>query len=131
MDRQPLRGRDLQKGIVETARSFGWRAAHFLSMQGRDGIWRTPAGADGKGWPDLVLVRERVIFVEVKGDTDRLRPEQETWLTALRLAGQEVYVWTPEQWLSGEIEDLLRQRGRELAPETDSDYVSAVIRGVV
>jgi hypothetical protein len=112
-DRAPLRGRELQKGIVDTARRFGWRVAHFASMKGHDGIWRTPAQADGKGWPDLVLVRERVLFVEVKGDGDRLRHEQETWLSALRMAGQEVRVWTPDDWAEGRIEDVLRARQRE------------------
>lgn len=92
------------------ARRFDWRVAHFASMQGRDGIWRTPAQADGKGWPDLVLVRERVVFAEIKGDTDRLRPEQETWLSALRMAGQEAHVWTPEDYGDGTVEMVLRTR---------------------
>lgn len=107
-----MTGKDLQKGIIDTARRFGWRVAHFASIQGRNGIWRTPAAADGKGWPDLVLVRERVLFVEVKGTGDRLRPEQEAWHSALRIAGQEVFVWTLDHYTSGAVEELLRDRGK-------------------
>jgi VRR-NUC domain len=66
--------------------------------------------ADGKGFPDLLLVRDRVIVAEVKGDSDRLRPEQREWLSAFRLAGVAAYVWTPESWHSGEIERILRAR---------------------
>jgi VRR-NUC domain len=66
--------------------------------------------ADGKGFPDLLLVRDRVIVAEIKGDSDRMRPEQREWLSAFRLAGVAAYVWTPESWRSGEIERILRAR---------------------
>lgn len=111
-EREPLKGRPLQKGIIDLARRLGWRVAHFPPVPTERG-WRTPVAADGKGWLDLCLVRERVIYAEVKGDTDRLRREQQSWVDALRLAGQEVYVWTPDDWLDGTIEGLLRQHARE------------------
>jgi hypothetical protein len=46
------------------------------------------------GFPDLVLVRERVAFVELKRDGEKPRAEQRVWLDALAAAGMEVYVWT-------------------------------------
>jgi len=108
-ERERLKGRDLQKAIIELARRLGWRVGHTPPVKTERG-WRTPVAADGKGFPDLVLVRERVVWAEVKGDTDRLKREQQDWHTALRLAGQEVYVWTPEEWVNGDIEATLRLR---------------------
>lgn len=103
-----LNGRDLQDAIVQAAHLLGWRAAHFAAARTKDG-WRTPARYDAKGWPDLVLVRERVVFIEVKGDGDGLSMEQSEWIDRLRAAGQEVYVATPPMWRSGEVEAVLRR----------------------
>lgn len=109
MTRSVLRGRPLQKGIIDLARRMGWRCAHFPPVQTERG-WRTPVAADGKGWPDLLLVRERVLVAEVKGDGDRLSAEQQTWITAFHMAGIEAYVWTPALWLDGTVEAVLRRR---------------------
>jgi len=94
---------------------YGWYAAHFTSVlaTGRDGQprYRTPLSADGKGFVDIVMVRpgDRVIFVEVKGDSDKLSPEQEQWISWLTQAGCEVYVWTPAHLDSGEIATTLQE----------------------
>lgn len=50
------------------------------------------------GFPDLVLVRERVLWLEVKTDRGRIRPEQQIWLDALNAAGQEAWVVRPADW---------------------------------
>lgn len=104
-------------GIVDLGRTLGWRVAHFkpvlASYPGARKQWMTPVAADGKGFPDLLLVRERVIAVEVKGDGDRLRSEQQAWLDAFGIAGIETFVWTPKQWgPAGEIETELKRRHR-------------------
>lgn len=106
-----MKGKDLQHEIIKTGHRYEWRIGHFPAVKTVHG-WRTPVAADGKGFPDLVLVRERVIWVEVKGTNDRLRPAQSLWLSALRLAGEEVYVWTPYEWEIGVIEDVLKTRRR-------------------
>lgn len=62
-------------------------------------------GADGKGFPDLVLVRERIIFAVVKAEKGRVRPDQKVWLDMLRAAGAQVHVWKPSDW--PEIEEVL------------------------
>jgi hypothetical protein len=100
-------GAQLQDAIVEAARVLGWRAAHFRPARSTRG-WRTPLAYDSAGWPDLVLVRDRVIFAEVKGDRDRLRPEQTAWLLALDNAGAETYVWKAADWADGSIDRVLR-----------------------
>ena len=118
MKTQRMTGRQLQGAIIELAHMYGWRVAHFPSVliTGRNNrpYYATAVSAQGKGFPDLVLVRkdDRVIFVEVKGDGDRLRPEQEEWLADLRSAGCEAYVWTPKDLERDEILVTLQERVR-------------------
>lgn len=122
MAQPPLKGRELQKGIIELARRLGWKVAHTPPVETVRG-WRTPTlGAEGKGFPDLLLVRDRVIVAEVKGDTDRMKPEQHEWLTAFRFAGVAAHVWTPEEWRSGEIERVLQARQPEPANAIVAGY---------
>lgn len=50
------------------------------------------------GFPDLVIVGNAVIFVELKAPKGRVSPDQQRWLHALMLAGAEAHVWRPEDW---------------------------------
>jgi VRR-NUC domain len=114
-----VKGKELQKGVVDLGRTLGWTVAHFMSVPvkfpSQPLQWRTPVAADGKGFPDLILVRERVIAVEIKGDGDSLKPEQEKWLTAFRIAGIEAFVWGPKDWgPDGVVETELKRRARRL-----------------
>lgn len=107
-----MSGKVLQDAIVELAHNLGWLAVHFRNARTADGGHLTAVAYDGKGWPDLTLVRDRMVFFEVKGDGDSLRPEQRVWLDRLERAGQEVYVATPARWLAGEFDGVLARRGR-------------------
>jgi hypothetical protein len=107
-----VNGRELQRAVIELARRLGWRVAHFPPVP-CSGSWRTPVAADGKGFLDLILLRERLLVVEVKGDNDRLRREQKEWISAWRLAGFEPKVWTPAGWDDGTIRAELERRERE------------------
>ena len=102
---------ELQSGIIDLAHALGWIVAHFRPALTDKG-WRTPVEADGAGFPDLVLVRDRIIFAECKVGGRALRPEQSRWLAALRNAspatGVEVYTWTDGDWKAGVIEDRLQ-----------------------
>lgn len=101
---------DWERTLVALAAMNGWKVAGFRTAQvGKS--WQTPVRHDAKGWPDLVLVRDRVIFVELKTDKGRLRPEQEKWIADLRRAKQVVYVWRPSDW--DEAVEVLRFGGRE------------------
>ncbi len=99
--------KQLQAAIIECARRLNWRCAHFTAATVRGGRTITPVAADGAGWPDLVLVRDRVLFVEVKRDGQYPKPHQRVWHEALREAGQTVYVWREKDWRSGAIEAAL------------------------
>lgn len=97
--------RELQSAVIECARLLGWRVAHFRPAETSKG-WRTPVEADGAGFPDLVMARRgRLLFVELKSEKGKLRPEQVAWLDALNPLA---FVWRPADWLSGTVEHVLR-----------------------
>lgn len=106
MTAQEIGERLLQDAVIDCARTLGWRVAHFRPALTKHG-WRTPVQADGKGYPDLTLVRERIIFAELKRQGEKPSVEQQQWLDALRAAGCEVYLWTPADWLEGAVERVL------------------------
>jgi len=86
--------------VVVLAQLYGWKVASFDSVriQRRDGscYWATPVKADGRGWPDLVLVRgETILFRELKTGKARTTGDQREWLEALKWAGCNVGVWRP------------------------------------
>lgn len=92
---------DFQRQLVGPkglATMLGWLHVHHRPAQTTRG-WRTPVSGElGKGWPDLVLVRERdrrLIFAELKSDTGRVTPDEERVLGILRRVGLEVHVWRP------------------------------------
>jgi len=87
---------EFTKWLTEQAHKEEWMVARFhrLPTPGPGGQWRTPVGADGKGWPDLILVRERVIAAELKIAPNKPDVNQLRWIEALREAGLETYVWT-------------------------------------
>lgn len=87
--------RELQDQVIELARLFGWRSAHFRPARTAYG-WRTAVQGDGKGWPDLIALRgDRCIAAELKTTRGKLTAEQQAWLDDWRAVGAEVFVWTP------------------------------------
>ena len=101
----------LQNTVINLARTFGWRVAHFRPVKQlrRDGSVRhlTAVQADGVGFPDLVMTRaDRAIVAELKSEAGRLSPEQVLWLASFKAAKVETYVWRPRDL--DEIERTLR-----------------------
>lgn len=108
---EPLDEKTLQAAVIDLARVLGWRIAHFRSVPVKRGprvVWQTPVQGDGAGFPDVVLVRERVVWAELKVGSNKLSEQQQHWISALRRAGQEVHVWTDRAWHLGEIDEALR-----------------------
>ena len=99
-----------QEHVIALARVFGWRVAHFrpVRIQRANGTthYETPVAADGKGWPDLVLVKDRVIYAELKRENGVLEPAQRDWRDLLLAAGATHRTWRPRDL--GAIEAELR-----------------------
>jgi len=85
---------DFMTWVLMLAKLFGWKVAHFRAARTNKG-WRTPVQADGKGFPDLVLVKgDKLIFVELKSKKGKLSTEQRAWLQTLCHAAT-VCIWRP------------------------------------
>ena len=78
--------KELDAHIRKLAKLMGFLYYHTYRSQ------RSPAG-----FPDVVLVKPpRTIFAELKSDTGKVSPEQQTWLDTLAKCPQnEVYLWKP------------------------------------
>jgi hypothetical protein len=84
------------KQVLEYATLKGWRTAHFRPGMTKRGTWVTAVQGDGKGFPDLLLIRgKRIVVAELKVGANKPTSEQEQWLTAFLDAGVESYVWYP------------------------------------
>jgi hypothetical protein len=80
--------RDFQRAVIDYARLKGW----LLRYHTQHSLGSEP------GFPDWCLVRDRVVFVELKGAAGKLTPAQTRWIEGLRAAGAETYVWWPQDW---------------------------------
>lgn len=106
---------EFQRQVTAMANLLGWRVASFraVAVKRANGqvYHETPVGADGRGWPDLVLVHRdgRIIFAELKSDGGKLRPEQKVWLEWLGRTPAAACVWRPAD--IDTIEAVLRTTG--------------------
>ncbi len=76
--------KELTSQVVQLCQLLAWKRYH---------TWRSKHSASG--YPDETLVRERVIFLELKTERGRLNSGQVEWLRALLNAGAEVYLIRP------------------------------------
>lgn len=70
--------------VADLARMLGWRRYHTFNSK-----------KSHSGFPDETLVRDRIVFLELKTEQGRLSPAQRDWLGDLIGAGAEVYVARP------------------------------------
>jgi VRR-NUC domain len=77
--------RDWQRDVIKLAKTLGWTRIYHTFDSRRS----------THGFPDLVIVRDRVLFLELKREKTKLTDEQIGWLRALRAAGVEAYVARP------------------------------------
>jgi len=89
--------KDFMAKVIELAESQGWHCYHTHDSR------RSEAG-----FPDLTLVRERVIYVELKTEIGKLTKAQREWIKALAWAGGETYVWRPRDW--PEVQKVLENK---------------------
>ena len=82
-----MKEKDFQAQVIRIAKAFGWTWFHPY-----DSRKSTP------GFPDLVLVRERILYRELKTDNKRskLTAHQKAWGEKLTHAGGDWDVWRPK-----------------------------------
>lgn len=102
---------DWQRTVLDLAKMMGWRVAHFRSVLTRKG-WQTPVAADGAGFPDLFLARDRLVAIELKTEKGKLSDAQKDWIRALLNAQVEVYVCRPRHL--EQLAEILRYRDRSI-----------------
>lgn len=90
---------EFQAEVERIAKERGWRAYHTRDSR-----------KSAKGFLDLVLVRERVVWAELKAEDGRPTADQLNWIDDLRAAGEEVYVWKPSDM--AEVLSVLGERRR-------------------
>lgn len=83
---------------VLSEKRFQSQVEQLAALKGWVSWHDTDARRNRAGLPDLLLLRERLVFVELKSERGKLRPAQVVFLDRLRQAGQEVYVWKPSDW---------------------------------
>ena len=111
----PVSEEALKSAAIDLAHLHGWRVAHFRPARTKRG-WRTAVEADGKGFPDLLLIRGRQIKVrECKVGYNSPTADQMAWLGAFSAANVDAGVWTEKDLpdrivddLRGVSEDVLR-----------------------
>lgn len=96
--------------IIRLAHDEGWEVHHVFEQ-------RSYARRTGVGWPDLECLRERLMFIELKGfqkggRRGALSPDQVRIIAMLKSAGQEVHVFWPDQ--KEEARQVFHRRTRAL-----------------
>jgi hypothetical protein len=121
---------ELQKAVIGRAQALGWKAMHPLPGKvDRGRGYATSTSGDGKGYPDLTLVRERFVWVELKAEGKYLTVEQKLWRDWIIAAGGEWYLWRPLQWFDGTVDVVLGVVLKEIEvviPEEDERWARLV-----
>ena len=97
------------KGISKPA-SLTWPAYvggawfTFTTADGRS-AGEMVGDSDAKGWPDLTLIRDRILYREVKTEKGRVTKSQDRMIVSLLAAGGDAKVWRPSDW--DEIQEVL------------------------
>jgi hypothetical protein len=87
--------------LSATERKFATTVVGFMRRHGwkvqRNG-WVGVGNQHVKGFPDMVCVREDILFVELKTTTGKLKPAQEEWMDSIKAAGGHWELWRPRDW---------------------------------
>lgn len=79
-----LSEKQFQAHLITYAKACGWKVYHTYDSRRCE-----------PGFPDLVLVRERVLYRELKSEKGRLTSTQKEWGDVLTAAGADFKVWKP------------------------------------
>lgn len=102
-DAIPVTENQLLEAVLSLAKLYNWRTLHIRPARTEKG-WRSPVQGDGKGFPDLLLLKDnRMLVVELKAARGKLTKDQDEWLEAFYWADAEIDTWRPADWTSGKI----------------------------
>ena len=85
-----------QSDVMRVAKMLGWLCYHTFDSR-----------RSASGFPDLVLVRERVLFRELKVGKNKLSPTQELWRDSILDAGGD---WA--EWRETDMDDIVADLSR-------------------
>lgn len=93
---------DFTLSVMQIASACGWLVSHAWTSQSTKytAIYLSQHGVKWDGLPDIIAVRERVVWAELKKrdskpPLERLTPGQAEWRERLLKLGCEYYVWQP------------------------------------
>jgi hypothetical protein len=84
-----------QTTVIDLAYAHHWRVYHTFDSR-----------RSYPGFPDLVLVRDRIIYAELKSEKGRVTLTQQEWIDDLNGAGGEAHIWRPSDF--DEVKQILR-----------------------
>ena len=85
-----------QSDVMRVAKMLGWLPYHTFDSR-----------RSASGFPDLVLVRERVLFRELKVGKNKLSQAQELWRDSIMDAGGD---WA--EWRETDMDDIVADLSR-------------------
>lgn len=97
---QQITEKQFRQQVAQLAKLCGWKCYFtWLSLH-------SPGG-----FPDLWMIRDRLVICELKTEKGQLIEAQWEWLMLLQQAGYEAYLWRPSDW--DEIVGILQRPGGE------------------
>ena len=75
---------ELQNAVIDLCKLLNW--SYYHTYNSRRSV---------PGFPDMCLVKDRIIFVELKSEKGRLSPAQRQWRDDIQGAGGEWYLIRP------------------------------------
>jgi len=88
-----------QSDVMRVAKMLGWLCYHTYDSR-----------RSASGFPDLVLVRERILYRELKVGKNKLSQSQELWRDSIMDAGGDWAEWR-ETDMDDIVADLSRRNG--------------------
>ena len=83
--------KSFQASVIRVARTLGWLVYHTFDSR-----------RSASGFPDLVLVRDRILYRELKVGKNKLSPTQKLWRDSIRDAGGD---WA--EWRDTDMDDIV------------------------
>ena len=85
-----------QSDVMRVAKMLGWLCYHTFDSR-----------RSASGFPDLVLVRERILYRELKVGKNKLSQSQELWRDSIMDAGGD---WA--EWRETDMDDIVADLSR-------------------